>query len=260
MPAWLRKSLIGFTTAFLVVLIYMGFDPSLREFVAAVFLRLYLFLLAIVTKFVFQKGIVSVATIAWKRIFFVGGAALFKRFWINFAKKNAITHVVQPLMPHVKEWGKAHVEDFKEKPMWIKFSGTTAGVIIITAIGYFFGLIGYLFTLVEKVLTGKFQSFFLTILGSITKMFTFIWDKISPWIDIIVMTAVLRFIEKIPGIKTLFQKTKKVKDVVVKTKDDTIQAVVHKPVQAAATVIGNHTKKKLEQRKANGKLCAETQE
>ena len=250
MPAWLRKTLIALGTAFLVVFIYGVFDPTLREFVAALFIRFYLLGLNIVVKFTFKKGVVSMATIAWKRIFVVGGFALFKRFWINFFKKNAVDHVVKPLMPHTKKWLAVHFEMFKNQPRWIQFSETTFGMVVIGAAGYFFGAITYVWTLVEKVLTGKLQSFFLSVLGIITGAIQFVWSKIQPWIDVIIFSALIEMAAKIPGVKAVFHKTKKVKDVVVEKKDQAIKAAVHKPVQSMADLINRHADEKIKQ---NGK-------
>ena len=251
MPVWLRHALITLGTAFLVVFVYGIFDPTLRDFVYAIILRAYLFGFALVTKFLFQKGVVSMATIAWKRIFFVGGFALMKRFWINFFKKNATEHIVKPLLPHAKKWAAAHLEDFKSQPLWLKISETTLGTIIIVAIGYFVGFLAYLWRIIEAVLTGRFQTFFLSILNMIRKSLGFIWDKIAPWIDVIFITAFFNLVEKIPVIKAAFEKTKKVKDAVVDKKDRAIKAAVHKPVQKVAEVINNHAEKKIQKR--NGK-------
>ena len=255
MPALLRKALIVFGVAFLVVFVYAMFDPSLRDFIYALILRAYLFGLAIVVKFAFKGGVITMATIAWKRIFFVGGFALVKRFGINFAKKNAVEHVAKPLMPAARTWVAVHFEDFKEQPLWLKFSETTLGVVVIAGVGYFFGLLGYIWTMVEKVLTGKFQSFFLTVLGSITKILGFVWDKIKPWLDVILITAFIEFLERLPIVKALFHKTRRVKEKVVERKDKTIRAVVHKPVMKVAEVINNHAEKKIQKRNGRAPQC-----
>ena len=251
MPAALRKALIAMGTAMLVVFIYMFFDPTLRDFIYAAIISAYLMVFKVVVGFTFKKGVISFATIAWKRIFFVGGAALFRRFWIDFLKKNATEHIAKPLMPHARRWLKVHLEDFKDQPLWLKVSESTAGAIVIGAVAWFFGLLSYIWTLVEKVLTGKFQSFFLSILGMFTRMLGFLWDKIKPWLDVILITALFNAIEKVPFVQKLFHRGKKVKQTVVEKKDAAIKKVVHAPVQKMAAAIDNHTEKKIQKR--NGK-------
>ena len=243
--------LITIGTALFIVIVYMFFDPTLRDFVFAMFLSLYLLVFKIVTQFVFKKGVVSFATIAWKRIFFVGGAALFRRFWINFFKKNATEHVVKPLIPYAKEWIKEHMEDFKEHPLWLKFSESAIGVMIVGFVAYFVGFVAFIWKLLQNILTGKFQTFFLSIIGGITKFFGYIWSKIKPWLDVIIITAFLNFVEKIPFVRSIFHNTKKVKDKVVEKKDQVIQTAVHKPVNGMANVIKKSTEKKRLKRQAN---------
>ncbi len=243
------------STAFLIIFVYMFFDPSLRDFFYAVILRIYLAAAAIVIQFVFKKGVISLATIAWHRIFIIGGLALMKRFWINFAKKNAIKHVVEPLVPPIKRWFAVHMQWFKKQPKWAQFSETTLGASIVVGIGYFFGAVSYIWSLIMKVLTGQLQNFFLSVLGMITGLLKFIWDKIKPWLDILLITAAIEMIEKIPGVRAIFRGTRKVKNAVVDTKDKAIHKVVHKPVNSLATAIENHAKKKEE--KLQGSLQAE---
>ena len=245
MPAGLRKTLIAMATALVVITIYMFFDPSLRDFLYGLILRVYLLAVGIVAKFAFKGGVISIATIAWKRIFFVGGLALFKRFWINFAKANVIQHVVDPLKPELKKWFQVHFAMFKKQPKWAQFSESAIGVAILTGIGYFFGAISYIGGLIMKVLTGQLQTFFLSILSLITGVFKFIWSKIQPWLDIILITAAIEMIEKIPGIGFLTRKSRQVKNAVVERKDRAIQKVVHTPVKKMAEVIGNHADKKI---------------
>ncbi len=154
MPAWLRKTLISMGSAFLVIAIYMYFDPTLRDFFYAIILSVYLTALKTVAQFVFKKGVMTVATIAWERIFMIGGFALFKRFWINFFKANAVKHVVKPLMPHTKKWLAVHFDMFKKQPRWIQFSETTAGVVVIGAVGYLFGAIRFVWWTPPPILSG----------------------------------------------------------------------------------------------------------
>lgn len=245
MPAWLRKTLITITSAFSVVFIYMFFDPSLRDFLYAIILSIYLTVLKTIVKFVFKKGVMSVATIAWNRIFFVGGAALFKRFWINFFKKNTVEHVVNPLMPSAKKWLIVHLAVFKNQPRWLQLSETTVGVVVIGAFGYLFGAIASVWTIIQKFLTGTFQNFFLSVLGMITGAFKYVWSKIQPWLDVIIITAFIDMVEKMPGVKSLFRNTKKVKDKVVEQKDKAIHAVVHKPVKSMCNIIEKHADDKI---------------
>lgn len=245
MPAGLRKTLIAMATALLVLVIYAFFDPSLRDFLYALILRVYLLALGIVAKFAFKGGVISIATIAWKRIFFVGGLALFKRFWINFAKANVVKHVVDPLKPELKKWFQVHFAMFRKQPRWAQFSESAVGVAILTGIGYFFGFVGWIWSLVMKVLTGQLQNFFLSILSLITNVLSFIWSKIQPWLDIILITAAIEMIEKIPGVRFISRKSREVKNAVVERKDKAIKAVVHKPVKRIAAAIGNHADKKI---------------
>lgn len=244
MPAALRKTLIGMSTSFLIIFVYMFFDPSLRDFFYAVILRIYLAAAAIVVTFVFKKGVISLATIAWHRIFFIGGLALMKRFWINFAKKNAIKHIVEPLLPPLKKWFAVHTQWFKKQPKWAQFSETSVGAGLVVGVGYFFGAVTYVWSLIMKVLTGQLQNFFLSVLGMITGAFQFIWSKIQPWFDILLITAAIEMIEKIPGVRAIFRGTRKMKDAVVNTKDKTIRSIVHKPVSSMARAIENHAEKK----------------
>ncbi len=254
MPAGLRKTLIAMASALVVMTIYMFFDPTLRDFLYALILRVYLLAIGIVAKFAFKGGVISIATIAWKRIFFVGGLALFKRFWINFAKKNAITHVLDPLKPVLKKWFQVHFQMFKNQPRWAQFSESALGSAILIGLAYFFGAISYVWSLIMKVLTGQLQNFFLSILGLITGVFKFIWSKIQPWLDIILITAAIEMIEKIPGVRFISRKTRQVKNAVVERKDKAIKAVVHTPVQKVAAAIENHADKKM---KKQQELAAE---
>lgn len=231
--------LITIGIALSIVLTYMAFDPTLRALAFNSAMRAYILIIGIITTFGFKQGIVSVSTIAWKRIFFVGGTALLRRFWINFFKNNAIEHVVKPLVPHVKLWMKVHFNDFKKQPLWMRASETTIGIAAFAVIGYFVGFLKFVWKLIQSILTGKFQTFLL----SIMKVFGFIWSKIRPWMDVIAVTAIIKYMEKLSLIRKIFN----IREKYVHYKDKTIQKLVHKPVNGVANVIKKNAHKKAQQ-------------
>jgi len=249
MPAVIKKGLIALGTALLVVIVYLFFDPTLRDLLYAMILRLYLLVVGIVVKFAFKKGAISLATIAWKRIILVGGAALFKRFWINFTKKNLITHVIMPLKPALKRWMKEHVEDFKEQPMWMKTSETTIGTILVGLVAYFVGFLTYLMKIIQAVMAGQFQTFILSVMGMIANTFNWIWSLIKPWFDVLFITALLEFISRLSLVRRTIHKTQRVHEKVVNKKNEAIQAVVHAPIKKVSKIINNHADKKMRHRK-----------
>ncbi|MEH6457645.1 MAG: hypothetical protein V7749_15060 [Cocleimonas sp.] len=160
-------------------------------------------------KFFFKKGIVSFATIAWKRVFVSSFFALSKRAIINNISAFFQKRIVKPLIHPLSRYLRVRWKMFKASNLWQKFC-TILFSTIPASVGLW--LIGFA-EAIGLLMKGFSLAKFLTlILKFITVFFVFfqnLWRNwIQPYIDYIVITIFVSYIEKVPFIGAIFRKTR----------------------------------------------------
>lgn len=175
-----------------------------------IFIKGFLFkFLFVLKKFFFKKGIVSFATIAWERVFVSSFFALSKRAIINNVSGFFQKRIVKPLIHPLSRYLRVRWRMFKASNLWQKFLTILFGTIPASAALWLIGIADAIGLLMKGFSLAKFLT---VILKFITVFFVFfqnIWRNwIQPYIDYIVITIFVSYIEKVPFIGKLFRKTR----------------------------------------------------
>lgn len=156
--------------------------------------------------FVFVGGVVSFTTIAWKKVLLISVLALLKRAWINSMVAVINHRIKQPLIAPLRLYLKYQWLHFKAYHLWKKALYVLLGLVPSSVALYLIGLWETITYFLGKISIAKFLTL---VLAMITEVFGFVMDLwnawVQPYIDFIIITVVIGFIEKFPVIGYFFR-------------------------------------------------------
>lgn len=175
---------------------------------AVLFLKGLVFkFLLVLKKFFFKKGIVSFATIAWKRVFVSSFFALSKRAIINNFSAFFQSRIVKPLIHPMTRYLRVRWRIFKASNAWQKFLTILFGTVPASIGLWFIGLADAIALLMKGFSLAKFLTLILKFITVFLVFFQSLWRNwIQPYIDIIIVTIFVTYIEKIPFIGQLLRR------------------------------------------------------
>lgn len=163
----------------------------------------------IIKKFFFKKGIVSFSTIAWKHVLVSSVLALSKRAIINTISGFFQNRVVTPLIHPLTRYLKIRWILFKASNIWKKITTVIFGSVPATLILWLVGIIDAILLLLKSFSLAQFLTLILKFITTFLVFFQGLWKTwIQPYIDLIVITILFSFIEKIPVIGPLFRRVR----------------------------------------------------
>ena len=165
--------------------------------------------LVILKKFFFKEGIVSLSTIAWKHVMVSSFFALSKRAIINtvtgFFQERIVTPLIHPLTRYLKVRWKI----FKASNLWQKIYTVIFGTIPASFALWLVGIADAVWLLMKGFSLAKFLTLLLKFITVFFVFFQNLWRNwIQPYIDFIVITILVTYIEKIPFIGGVFRRTR----------------------------------------------------
>jgi len=163
--------------------------------------------LLVLKQFFFKQGVVSLATVAWKKVFVSSFFALSKRAMINtvtgFFQNRVVTPLIHPLTRYIRvRWAL-----FKASSLWKKTYTILFGSVPTTLALWVIGVIDALMLLLKSFSLAKFLTLILKFLSTFLVFFQNLWRSwIQPYIDFIIITVFVSYVEKIPVIGALFRR------------------------------------------------------
>lgn len=208
----MSRNLKIFIVSMLVVTIVFTvlFDEFLWELLLVSLVsakKLLVKLLIISKKFFFKEGVVSFATIAWKHVFITSFIALSKRAVINSGVEFFQTHVFQPLIHPVSRYIRVRWRIFKASNLWKKTYTLIFSIIPATVLLWIVGILDALMLLLHSFSLAKFLTVILKLISLTFLFFQNLWRTwIQPYIDYIIITLLLGYLEKIPVVGRLLRR------------------------------------------------------
>ena len=161
----------------------------------------------ILKKFFFKDGIISLSTIAWKRVLVSSALALSKRAIINTITGFFQDRVVKPLIHPLTRYIKVRWRIFKNSSIWKQITTVIFGSVPATILLWLVGIIDAILLLLKSFSLAKFLTLILKFIAMFFVFFQGLWKTwVQPYIDLIVITILFSFIEKIPVIGPLFRR------------------------------------------------------
>lgn len=156
-------------------------------------------LILVAKKFFFKEGIVSLATVAWKHVFVSSSLALSKRAIINTISGFFNERIAKPLIHPISRYLKIRWSIFKASNLWQKTYTIIFGSIPASIVLWFFGVVEAITLLLKSFSLAKFLTLILKLMMMMFVFFHNIWRSwIQPYLDFILITILLTYIEKIP--------------------------------------------------------------
>ena len=169
---------------------------------------LFKFLL-ILKKFFFKEGIVSLSTIAWKHVMVSSFFALSKRAIINTITGFFQDRIVKPLIHPLTRYLKVRWKMFKASNLWQKCLTIFFGTIPASFGLWIVGIADAVWLVMKGFSLAKFLTLILKFITVFLVFFQSLWRNwIQPYIDFIVITILVTYVEKIPFIGGVFRRTR----------------------------------------------------
>ena len=163
--------------------------------------------LLVIKNFFFKKGIVSYATIAWKKVFVSSSFALSKRAIINTVSGFFQNRIVKPLIHPLTRYLRVRWRIFKASSLWKKTVTIIFGSIPASLLVWLVGIADAIALLMKSFSLAKFLTLLLKFITVFLLFFKNIWNNwIQPYIDVILITVFVTYIEKIPYIGNGFRR------------------------------------------------------
>lgn len=163
--------------------------------------------LIILKKFFFKKGIVSFSFIAWKRVLASSVLALSKRAISNTISGFFQNHILQPLIHPLTRYLKIRWVMFKASSVWMKFTTIIFGSVPATLMLWLIGIIDAITLLLKSFSLAKFLTLILKFIAMFFVFFQGLWKTwAQPYIDLIIVTILFSFIEKLPVLGPIFRR------------------------------------------------------
>lgn len=165
--------------------------------------------LVILKKFFFKKGVVSLSTVAWKHVVVSSFFALSKRAIINTFTGFFQERIVKPLIHPLTRYLKVRWRIFKASNLWQKFWTVIFGTIPTSLGLWLVGIADAIWLLMKGFSLAKFLTLILKFITVFFVFFQSLWRNwIQPYIDFIVITLLVTYVEKIPFIGGVFRRTR----------------------------------------------------
>ena len=165
--------------------------------------------LVILKKFFFKKGVVSLSTVAWKHVAVSSFFALSKRAIINTVTGFFQDRIVKPLIHPLTRYLKVRWRIFKASNLWQKFWTVIFGTIPTSLGLWLVGIADAIWLLMKGFSLAKFLTLILKFITVFFVFFQSLWRNwIQPYIDFIVITLLVTYVEKIPFIGAIFRRTR----------------------------------------------------
>lgn len=156
-------------------------------------------ILVVLKQFFFQEGIVSIATIAWKKVFLSTSLALSKRAIINAVTGFFQERIVKPLIHPLTRYLKVRWRIFKASTWWQKLYTVIFGSVPASLLLWMVGFWNAITLLLKSFSLAKLLTMMLKLLLSFFVFFQNIWRSwIQPYIDYIIITIFVTYMEKLP--------------------------------------------------------------
>lgn len=156
-------------------------------------------ILVVLKQFFFQEGIVSIATIAWKKVFLSTSLALSKRAIINAVTGFFQERIVKPLIHPLTRYLKVRWRIFKASTWWQKLYTVIFGSVPASLLLWMVGIWEAITLLLKSFSLAKLLTMMLKLLLSFFVFFQNIWRSwIQPYIDYIIITIFVTYMEKLP--------------------------------------------------------------
>ena len=137
--------------------------------------------------------------IAWKHVFITSFIALSKRAVINSVVEFFQNHVVQPLIHPISRYIKIRWKIFKRSNLWKKTYTLIFSIIPATVLLWIVGILEAIMLLLHSFSLAKFLTVILKLISMAFLFFQNLWRTwIQPYIDYIIITLLLGYLEKIP--------------------------------------------------------------
>lgn len=212
--------------------------------------------LLILKKFFFKKGVVSFVTIAWERVFVSSFFALSKRAIINTISGFFQNRLVKPLIHPLSRYIRIRWKIFKESNFLKKFLTVLFGTVPASIGLWFIGIADVIALLMKSLSLSKFLTLILKFISMFFLFFQNIWRTwIQPYIDLILITIFITYIEKIPFVGGVFRRAR----ITIRwelrhvrnRKKNIIENHIDRPVTLLSERINKHVDKKKEGLKSN---------
>lgn len=157
--------------------------------------------LVVLKQFFFKKGVVSFATIAWKKVALSTSLALSKRAIINTITGFFQDRIVQPLIHPLTRYLRVRWRMFKASTWWEKTYTVLFGSVPASFLLWLIGVWEAVTLLLKSFSLAKLLTLMLKLIVSFFVFFQNIWRSwIQPYIDFIIITIFVTYMEKIPFI------------------------------------------------------------
>jgi hypothetical protein len=192
------------------VVLSVVFDEFLWNIVLLVMLlaKKSLFkILMVLKQFFFKKGVISFATVAWKKVMVSSSLALSKRAIINTATGFFQERIVKPLIHPLTRYIKVRWKMFKASTLWQKTYTVLFGSIPASILLWIVGIWEALALLLKSFSLAKLLTMILKLIVTFFVFFQNIWRSwIQPYLDFIIITIFVTYMEKIPFIGGVMRK------------------------------------------------------
>lgn len=167
---------------------------------------LFKFLL-VLKHFFFKKGVVSFATIAWKKVMVSSSLALSKRAIINTITAFFQERIVKPLIHPLTRYLRVRWAMFKASTLWQKTYTILFGSIPASVMLSLIGIWDALGLLLKSFSLAKLLTMILKLIMTFFVFFQNIWRSwIQPYLDFIIITIFVTYMEKLPLIGSLIRR------------------------------------------------------
>ena len=156
-------------------------------------------ILVVLKQFFFKKGVVSLATVAWKKVMLSTSLALSKRAIINSITGFFQDRIVKPLIHPLTRYLRVRWRMFKASSWWQKTYTVLFGSIPASILLWIIGIWEAVALLLKSFSLAKLLTLMLKLIVSFFVFFQNIWRSwIQPYIDFIIITIFVTYMEKIP--------------------------------------------------------------
>jgi len=224
-----------------------------------VFLKGWLFkFLLVVKQFFFKKGIVSYATIAWKKVFVSSSFALSKRAIINTISGFFQNRIVKPLIHPLTRYIRVRWRIFKASSLWKKTATIIFGTIPASLAIWLVGIADAIALVMKSFSLAKFLTLILKFVTVFLLFFKNLWSNwIQPYIDIIVVTLFVTFIEKIPFIGGFFRRMRITLKWELRRFKKSRTRIIEKTIDAPVNILSEKIHKHVDRKKEGLKPATE---
>lgn len=164
-------------------------------------------ILMVLKQFFFKKGLVSFATIAWKKVMISSSLALGKRAIINTITGFFQERIVKPLIHPLTRYIKVRWKMFKASTLWQKIYTVLFGSVPASMVLWIIGIWDAIALLLKSFSLAKLLTMILKLIVTFFVFFQNIWRSwIQPYLDFIIITIFVTYMEKIPFIGAVIRR------------------------------------------------------